>query len=486
MPEQKNPKQKNLKINAVLNSTRSVLGLVFPLITFPYSSRVLGPEGLGKVNFAQSIISYFAMIAAIGISSYSVREAAKLRNNKCELSKFVKEIITINLCSTIFAYILLIIALCIIPKFSDYRNLLIICSCSILFTTFGMEWLYVALEDFTYITIRSLVFQIISLVLLFLFVKTEDDILKYAGIGIVSSVGSNVCNFLHVRHFLDLRTKEILELKKHLKPIFLLFSMSIAVSIYTSLDTTMLGFLAGDEQVGYYSAATKINRMVLSVITSAIAVLMPRLSYYVSQGDKEQFSNLAVKAFNVTTIISFPCAAGLSLVAYPIIHVFSGTGYEPAVIVMKIMNPVIIAISFSNLIGIQFFMPLGKEKLTIFSVIFGAMINFTLNLFLIPRHGAKGAAIATVVAETVVTIVQLIFVRKFFNCKYVIPNLTQCIISTLVMVCVVLSVNKLKFNEFSKLGFSILSGVIIYSVSLLIFRNKVLLQLLYRNCKNEV
>ena len=170
---------KSLKKNALLNMLRTVMGLLFPLITFPYASRVLQPAGLGKVNFANSIISYFSMIAALGISTYGVREAAKLRNDKMALTKFVKEILTINLISTLIAYLLLGFTLLFIPQIYEYRNLLIVCSTSILFVTVGMDWLYTALEEFSYITIRSVVFQFLSLILLFIFVRTKDDYLKY-------------------------------------------------------------------------------------------------------------------------------------------------------------------------------------------------------------------------------------------------------------------------------------------------------------------
>lgn len=481
-----NSKKKNLKVNAVLNSVRAIFGLMFPLVSFPYSSRILGPVGLGKVNFSQSIISYFAMVAALGISSYGVREAAKVRDDKIALSKFVKELFLINLMSTFVAYILLVVAFFIVPKFSEYRNLIVLCSVSILFTTIGIEWLYMALEDYLYITVRSLIFQVISLVMLFVFVKSENDILLYAGIGVIGSVGSNICNFVHARSFVTFSTKEKLEFRKHLKPIFVLFSMSVAVSIYTALDTTMLGFLSGDEQVGYYSAATKINRMVLSVVTSAIAVLLPRLSYYISQGDEEKFSLLISKSINAIVLLSFPCTVGLSMVANQIILLFSGSQYEPATIVMRVMNPVIIAISFSNLIGIQIFMPLGKEKFTLLSVVIGAISNFTLNFFLIPRYGALGAAIATLVSESIVTIVQIILANRYLPWKSTFVNFFQCTIATIIMAVSVKIVSEIKCANIINLIVLILTGVVSYGLVLIIFKNTFLMEFINKGKRNGI
>lgn len=469
---------KSLKKNALLNILRTVMGLLFPLITFPYASRVLQPAGLGKVNFANSIISYFSMIAALGISTYGVREAAKLRNDKMALTKFVKEILTINLISTLIAYLLLGFTLLFIPQIYEYRNLLIVCSTSILFVTVGMDWLYTALEEFSYITIRSVVFQFLSLILLFIFVRTKDDYLKYAAIGVVSSVGSNICNFIHAKRYISFREKVCRNLHPHIKPIFTLFAMSVAVSIYTALDTTMLGFIAGDEQVGFYTAATRINKIVLSVITAASAVLLPRLSFYISQHNNEQFLILSEKALNLIIMLSLPCAVGLSLVARPVVLLLSGDRYEQAIPVMQIMNPIIVAISLSGLIGIQIFMPLGKEKITLASVILGAVINFSFNMILIPIYGAFGAGIATVCAECSVTIFQLAFAHKLFKLKRIFPHIIQCIFACVVMAICVFFLIKIKINMILQLTLAVCIGIIVYGLLLFILRNKFLFSLL--------
>ena len=193
--------QKSLKTNAFLNTLKTVLTLFFPLITFPYSSRVLGPENIGKVNFAQSVVSYFAIIASLGISTYATREAAKVRDDREKLSQISSEIFIINLISTVIAYVLLVASLIFVRKFDDYRLLIIICSTLIVFTTVGMGWLYQAVEDYLYITVRSLAFQIISVILLFTLVKSKDDYLWYASINIISNVGANILNFIHARKY---------------------------------------------------------------------------------------------------------------------------------------------------------------------------------------------------------------------------------------------------------------------------------------------
>ena len=482
---------KSLKKNIALNMTKTVMSLVFPLITFPYSSRVLGPVYIGKINFAQSIVSYFALVAALGISAYAVRESAKLRDDRKKLSVFVKEIFSLNMISTVVAYILFALALVVVPAFESYRILLYVCGASILFATLGMDWLYTGLEEFKYITVRSIVFQFISLILLFVFVRSKDDYLKYAGISVVSSVGSNICNFIHARHFVDLRVKA-LSLKKHLKPVFTLFAMSAAVSIYTVLDTTMLGFMKGDEAVGIYTAATKINRMVIMMITAATAVLLPRLSYYADK-DRNEFLRLANKAVQFVVMFSVPCAAGLFILAEPAVLLFSGDQFLPAVPVMKIMNAVIVFIGVSNVIGIQIFMSVGKERFTLFSVIVGAAVNFAMNMILIPHLGAIGAAVGTVCAEFSVTAIQLVWARKYFDIKKILVHLLKVLVSMLVMSICVSCVCRY-FKAYSiELILGIFSGALSYSLCLFIFRDSLFVEILnqllgrfYKNNQKEV
>jgi O-antigen/teichoic acid export membrane protein len=426
-------KTKSLKMNAILNMIKTLMGLAFPLITFPYASRILLPEGLGKVNFAISIISYFAMIASLGIETYGIREAAKIRDNKLLLSQFVKEIFIINMIATVVAYILLFISICIVPKFSEYRVLLYVTSATILFTTIGLNWLYTAVEDYFYITIRSVIFQLVSLVLLFTLVRTKEDYIKYSAISVISSVGSNLMNFIHSRKYVSLKTEIPLQLRKHIKPIFVLFAMAITVKVYTALDTTMIGFIKNDYEVGIYTAATKINKIVLSLVLAIGAVMLPRLSYYSKNDDKTDFFNLSYKGFDIVLLLSIPCAIGLSLLSNSVIQLLSGSGYEAAIIPMKIMNPIIIIIGLSNYIGIQMFMPLNKEKWTLYSVIAGALINFSLNCILIPKYGAMGASIATVCGESVVTFVQIVLLKKFISLKPIIKSFVKYFLNSLVM-----------------------------------------------------
>jgi len=471
--------QKNLKINAILNVIKTFMSLVFPLVTFPYASRILLPQGLGKVNFAAAIISYFAIISSLGIENYGIREAAKIRDDKKELSQFSKEIFIINVFSTFIAYILLIVAILCIPKFSEYKVILFVTSITILFNTIGMNWLYSALEDYLYITIRSILFQIISLVLLFVFVHKETDYIKYAEISVFSNVGSNLFNFIHIRKFISFKTGLKLDLKKHIKPVLVLFIMAITVKIYTVLDTTMLGFMKGDWEVGIYTAATKINKMVLLLVVSCGTVLLPRLSYYSKLHDKTKFLSLSYKGFDILFLMAVPCTVGLNLLSDSIIHVLSGTNYNAAIVPMRIMNPIIIIIGISNYIGIQMFMPLNKEKWTLYSVAVGALVNVLLNTVLIPRYGSIGASVATLIAESSVSVVQLILVRKYINIKKIFFSFLKYFLNSLIMAIPIFLCKIIIKIEWVELIFGFISGICTYFLLLLLEKNTFAMEVLH-------
>ena len=462
----------SLKKNVALNVTKTLFSLIFPLITFPYTSRILLPDGIGKVNFARAVIEYFVLIATLGISVYGIREAAKMRDDKVRLSKITKELFIINIVSTLFAYILLAFAMLCVPKLSSYRALLCVISATILFTALGLDWLYTAVEDFEYITKRYIFFNALSLVLLFVFVKEQKDYLWYASISVFANVGSNILNFIHSRKYIDFSIVHQLEFKKHLKPVCVLFAMAIAIKVYTVLDTTMLGFLCNDWQVGIYTAAIKIDKIILSLVVAACAVLLPRLSYY-SENDVEKFNKLAYKGLDILLMVSVPCCIGLFLLSYHIIMLLSGEHYIESVPVMRIMNPIILIIGMSNFIGMQLFMPLRKELYTLYSVVCGAVFNFILNLILIPRYQALGAAISTLCAEAVVTGVQLLLARSLIDLKktfriFVIYALNAIVMGILVFV-VIRNIDSVLFGFI----WGTVSGSLIYFILLVLEKNEI-------------
>ena len=279
---------------------------MFPLITFPYVSRVLLATGNGKVTFVASVANYFMMVASLGIPTYGIRACAQVRDDKDKLSKTAQEIFLINLVMTLLVCITYVICLCTVPRFQAERILFWINGINIILNMFGMNWLFQALEQYDYITIRSIIFKMMSVILMFLLVHEETDYVIYGAITVFAAVGSNILNFIRARRFIKWKVYNGYDLRRHVKPIFILFAQSLAISIYTNLDTIMLGFIKTDTDVGYYNAAVKIKTILLSLVTSLGNVLLPRMSYYAEKKETRAFKKMTLKALNFTVLMSIP------------------------------------------------------------------------------------------------------------------------------------------------------------------------------------
>lgn len=464
-------KAKSLKLNATLNVAKTVASLLFPLITFPYVSRILLPEGTGEVNYANSIISYFQIIASLGIGTYAIREAAVFRDDKNKLSKFAKEIITLNLISTIVAYICFFLALTFFSKLYEHKKILCICSASILLSTLGIDWLYSALEEYTYITIRSLSFQIISVLLLFIFVKTKEDYIKYAAIGIFSSAGSNILNLIHSRNYINFFIKARLNLKQHVKPIFILFITSVAINIFTILDTSMLGLLTNTTEVGYYSAASRIIRMLRDLFPAVFTVLFARLSYYASKSDDANLITLSKKTLSFIFLMALPMTTGVFILLPSIIYILCGEAFSPAINTARTMAPLLILSSYSGFLGGQLMIATQKEKTYMYCMISAALIDSILNFILIPKFGALGAALATLITEMLIFIVYTILFHSFLKQLNLKQHITQCLASTFIMTTITFSETIFLKSTISKIIVIPITGILIYIICLYFLKN---------------
>ncbi len=469
---------KSLKVNVILNVIKTIMSMIFPLITFPYASRILLPEGIGKVNFANSIISYFSIISALGINIYALRESAKLRDDKIALSQFVKEVFIINLLSTFVAYVLLFTSLFLVPKFFEYRKLIIVYSANMLFITLGIDWLYGAMEDYFYTTVRSIAFQVLSLILLFLFVHSKDDYVKYAAINVVSTTGAGILNFIHSRKYISLRGTRKLHLKKHISHIFILFSYTLAASVFTILDTSMLGFMSDSEQVGFYSGASKIIRMIRDLFPAIFSVLTARFSYYVSQNNQEKINDISKKTLNFIFCFSIPIVIGLIILMNPIVLLLCGKNYEAAIPVAQIMAPLVVFSACSGFLGGVVLFSQGKDKLYLLCTIIAAISDILLNILFIPSFGAFGAALATVITEGIIFVIYDCFLSSFIKQLCIIKNLLEYILSSFVMGIVVFIAQNLFHNIIVKLIVPTICGIIVYGSCLLIFKNDFILEIL--------
>lgn len=404
-------KQKSLKMNFIMNATLTMSSFIFPLITFPYVSRILGPAGTGKVSFATSVISYFALFAQMGIPTYGIRYCAKIRDDKMKLSQAAQEIFTLNLLLTIATYVIFFVMLFTVPQLQKEKTLQIIVSMTMLFNAIGMEWLYKALEQYTYITIRSVVFKLIAVAAMFALVRKEQDYVVYGAISIFAASASNIFNLVHSHRYISFHPVGKLNIRKHLKPVLVFFGMACATTIYVHLDIVMLGLMKTDVDVGYYHAAVKIKSILVSIVTSLGVVLLPRSSYYLEKQLNEEFYEITQKALRFVLLLATPLMIYFILFAKEGIFFLSGNAYEGSIIPMQIIMPTLLFIGMSNITGLQILVPLGKEIVVLYSEITGAVVDLILNLILIPRYASSGAAIGMLAAEIAVWLVQILYLK---------------------------------------------------------------------------
>lgn len=430
--------KKSLVVNFLFNCVLTASNILFPLITFPYIFRTLGPDKLGRVSFATSVVYYFNMFAQLGIPTYGIRACAKVRDNKIELTKTVQEILLINTIMMGLAYICFFVSLLIVPRFQHDKPLFLIISLTMILNMMGAEWLYKALEEYRYITVRSIAFKFVALAAMFLMVKSKDDYVIYGALTILAASASNILNFVNLRKHIYFKRVAKLRAKRHIKPLFVFFSMSIATTIYTHIDIVMLGFMKSDTEVGLYDSAVKVRTLLLSFVTALGTVLLPRASYYIETGQMEQFKSMVKKAFDFISVLALGVTAYFIVFAKESILFLAGSEFSGATVPMMIIMPTVLLAGMTNISGLQMLVPLGRENIVLYSEIVGAIVDLALNAVLIPKLASIGAAIGTLFAEVAVLIVQFAYMGKMLkNILSEIPWI-KVVLSILLSILVVL------------------------------------------------
>lgn len=469
-------KKKSLGLNALLNGIRSVLNLLFPLITFPYVSRVLSVEGIGIYNFSITYIGYFLLIAGLGIATYAIREGAKYRENKNEMDKFSSQIFSLNMIATVIAYLLLFGSLIIFQNLHNYISCILIFSLQILFTTLGTEWIYTIYEDYAYITIRSIIFKVISIVLLFLLVRKPEDYLIYAAITVLSAVGSNLLNFIHARSFVHIKLTTKTNWRYHLKPILVIFASAIAVTIYVSSDTTILGLLKDDYAVGIYSTSVKIYQIAQGLLSALLTVTIPRLAFLWGQKRIGEYNKVLSKVLDSLGILVLPASVGLIMLSREVVLIIASEKYLPSVNSLRIISWAIIFSIFSWIFSDCVLIPAKRENLVLRNTIITAIENIILNFILIPFMSYDGTSLSTVIAEFTVMIMNGYscwdIIKPVILKKDTLKNLLDSIIGCVGIVVVCLLCDFGFESMILKTIFSVVLSVIMYGAILVLLGNK--------------
>ena len=442
----------SIKKNFLMNVLLTLSTFIFPLITFPYVSRVLTPIGTGKVAMATSFVQYFVMFAMLGIPTYGIRAVAKVRDNREKLSKTVHELLIISAVMSVVAYVILLICIPTIPRIAAEKPLYYIMSANILLNCLGMEWMYKGLEQYTYITVRSIIFKFIALVLMFVFIHNQSDYLWYGITSVVASSLSYVLNFYNAKKYIDIKWLGNYDFKPHLKSVAIFFAMAIATTVYTHLDTVMLGFMTTDADLGYYNAAVKIKTVLVSLVTSLDAVLLPRASYYVETNKMKEVRIISAKALDFVFVAAIPVTVFFVYFARQCIMLLSGDAYMGSIQPMQILMPTTLFIGITNILGIQILVPLGKEKAVLQSEIVGAVVDLVLNFILIPKFASSGAAIGTLVAELCVLIYQNVVLWKVVKPMLKDISYLKILVATAISLAATFWIPALGLRSFFTLG----------------------------------
>lgn len=423
-----------LKTNFGYNLINVLTGLLFPLITFPYASRVLMPSGIGQVQFYQSIINYIALFTALGIPLYAVKEVARVRDDKLERNRTTIEILILFVSLTLVGYFVVGGFCLFVSKVQEGMIIFLLLSLHLILVALGAEWFYQGIEEFRYITIRSFVVRILSLVCLFIFVKQPGDLVVYSLLIVLAEAGNNILNFIHLKKYLSFNGcfKE-LDVKRHIKPTLKIFVLNLIVSVYVNLDSVMLGFMTSNDAVAYYSAATKLTRALMGIATALGGVLLPYFSNEFSKGNLDAYKAMANKAISYMVMFYLPLTVGLFMTAPQLIPLFCGSAYGPSIMTLKILAPITLFLSISSILGTRILYARNLENIVIASTSIGALINFTLNYLLIPTLYQNGAAISSVIAEFFVTFSMLLFSRKYLNIEIFNKNSLAFLVFAIIM-----------------------------------------------------
>lgn len=461
----------SIKVNYFFNLVNTLAGILFPLITFPYASRIMEADGIGQVSFFTSIINYISLFTSLGIPIYAIREIAKVRDDQVQMNKTALEILFLHAALTIIGYIVVAILCVTVAKISLNIPLFLILSLSIFFTAIGCEWFYKGIEDFKYITIRGLIVRIVYVILLFTLVHSKSDLFIYAALSVLGTVGNNIFNFVRLRkyfkpHILFLKD---LCISRHIIPAIRIFALNAVISLYVNLDTIMLGFLRDNAAVGYYEGATKMTKLLLGIVQALQTAMIPRFSYLAKAETMAKFDELCQKVVDFIVMISIPIAAVLFVLAPVFITLFCGSTYTPAIITLRIISPIVILISLSGIPCFQILYPLGKENIAIMSTATGAFVNLLLCVICIPLLSENGAAIATVVGEATVAVTMYLYGWKYIHIKYKSTHYLNCVIGGILMFGTMFYLSKFGLGDFLNLVLIPLSGFLIYG-SFLYFR----------------
>ena len=401
--------QPSIKKNFAYKSVLTLSTYLINFITFPYVARVLGVERIGLVNFVDNTVNYFLLFATMGVGLLGVREIAAVKEDKKRRDQVYSSVLALNLLFTLVSLGIYLLCVVTIPKLCQYDELFYIGTAKILFTVFLVEWFFTGVENFRYITLRSILIKVLYIISVFLFVRDTSDYRLYFILTVGVVVLNALINQFYIRRLVRIRWRDI-QLFKYLKQNVTLGIYALMTSMYLTFNVMYLGLMSNIMEVGYYTTAFKLYSVVLGFFSAFTNVMLPRMSSLLANGEKDRFQELVNRSFSVMATCCIPLILCSMILAPQIIYILSGPGYEGAILPMRIIMPAAFAVGMAQVLAIQVLMPMKKDKVLLVASIIGAVVSLLINLLVIPSLASAGSAIVLVCSEAVVTGTYVVYV----------------------------------------------------------------------------
>ena len=429
----------SLKKNFIYNAILTMSGYIFPLMVYPYVSRVLGVANIGACNFVDSIVEYFTILSMMGMNTIGIREIAKCKNDQQKLDNVFSQLFSLNTLTTITAIIILIIATNIVPKFAPYKDLLYIGVGKLFFNYMLINWFFQGLENFKYIAARTIFVKILFVISVFLFVKTETDVKLYYFLVALTWAGNGLINFIYAKKYVSFNFTLKIN-KAIIGSFFILGVYWFMNSMYTTLNVAFLGFATNDIEVGYYTTANKLLTVIMTMFTALTSVMVPRVSVALKSNDNSEAKALIRKAINALMLFAIPLIFFVFPFSQELIYLMSGKGYEGATTPLQIMTPLFFLVGYDQIIVLQTLLPMGKDKDILRNSILAASVGIISNIFLTLNFGKNGSAIVLILAELSVLLSSQFCVTKYLGLKIPFKLIIKHIIgfSPIIIICYVI------------------------------------------------
>lgn len=470
MSNKKNPA--SIGKNFIYNTAYQILAVLVPLVTTPYIARIFGADGVGVNSYVISMANVFSLFAALGVSAYGQREIAQNRDDKKQTAVLFWEIELLCVITT---------AICLIAWFvmafleSNYTHYFLVTSFTILAVAFDITWFFAGLEEFRFIVLRNTAVKLIGMLLLFLAIKTKDQLLLYMAMISVTGLVGNLSMWTYLPKFLTKVSFKELRIFRHLRHTFVYFIPTIASSVYNMVDKVMLRFLTdGTLENGYYEETTKVVRTAQVVLLSINTVMASRMSYLFSQGKLEEMKKRLEKSISFILLLAYPFTIGIIGISEGFVPWFFGEGFDPVVMLLRVYSPLLIVVGISNCLGTQYLTPSGQRGRSSKGIIAGAVVNIILNVFLIPPFGATGATIASVIAELIIACVYCYMSKGYISFGMLCKHSVKRLIASGVMLVVVLAVALLPVTGVLLTLLQIACGALVYLLILLVLKDEML------------